>query len=302
MSESPWRRDTLGASDAPAIVGVDPFRTGGDLWAQKTGRLPADADRDPRALDVRRLGQALTPVLVAVAEARLARPLAPEVFYRHPTAPLSATVDGIAVDDPAVLVEVKTAGLVGGQSPLLDAYGESGTDDVPESVIIQCHHTFGVLDAQPGLPRVRRAFIVALLGGRGLQTYEVARDDDLVADLLDREQEWWQDHVVGDRCPPNDPPSLPILKRLPRRSEAPPRIIDPVLVSEWQQAKVVLKQAEQNEATCRGFVINELGDGEIGECQLGRVTYFETARAAYTVGPTKARTLRFTPTRARKVA
>jgi len=296
--ETPWRRDTLGASDAPAIVGVDPFRTGGDVWAEKTGRVRAGVEY--RDLDPRELGHALTPLLVGVAATRLDRALAAEVFYQHPDVPLSCTVDGISIEPPGVLVEVKTAGLLG-RSPLLEAYGEDGTDDIPESVLVQVHHSFAVLDAQPDVPRIDRALVVALIGGRGLHVYEVPRNDMLVRDLLSLEAEWWQGYVVGNTCPPDDPPSLPVLKRLPRQRE-PARIIDEVLVSEWQQAKAILKQAEANEETCRRFVLAELGDGEVGECSLGRVTYFETARAGYTVAPSRVRTLRFAQTRERKVA
>jgi len=86
---------------------------------------------------------------------------------------------------------------------------------------------------------------------------------------------------------------LATLKRFTRMPDLPPKPIDNVLVSEWVQAKAILKQAESNEETCRRFVVAELGDGEVGECEIGRITYKLSQRAGYTVAPTTVRTLRF---------
>lgn len=301
MNDTPWRRDSIGASDTPAILGMDPFRTAGDAWAEFTGRLPVVPD-DTDAVTARELGSTLTPFLVGVAARRLGRSLAPEVFYQHPAAPLSCTVDAIALQEPAVLVEAKTAGLLGGRSPLLDGYGHEATDEVPDSVMVQVHHAFGVLDAQPNVPRVQRALVVALLGGRGIKCFDIERSDELVAAILDEETDWWGKYVVRDRCPPRDPPSLPTLKRMLRRKDALARSINGTFVREWQDAKAILKQAQKNEETLRALVINELGDGEVGVCAEGRVTYFETTRSAYTVAASTSRTLRFTEARERKVA
>src|SRR5678810_53364 len=145
--ETPWRRDTLGASDAPAIVGADPFRNAGDVWADKTGRVVRLVERAATGLDPKSLGSVIGPALMDMAERRLDRPLAREVFYQHPDVPLSCTVDGISMDEPPVLVEGKTVGLLG-PSPQLEQYGDDGTDEVPASVTIQVHAAFGVLDAQ----------------------------------------------------------------------------------------------------------------------------------------------------------
>lgn len=284
----------------PALLGVDPFKTAGDCWAEKTGRLPI-ADDDEHGVNARTIGSALEPVLLDAVERRLHRPLARQVFYRHPTAPMACSVDGIALDAPAVLADAKTAGLLGA-SRLLDAYGDDGTDDVPESVLLQVHHSFAVLDAQPDVPRVVEAWIPALLGGRGFRCYRILRDDDLVAELVDMETDWWDRYVVGNTCPPRDPPSLTTLRAYRRRADAPAKIIDPVLVGEWLQAKAVKTKAEEFEETCRRFVLADLDDAEVGQCALGRVTYYETARAGYTVAPSTVRTLRFKATPERKGA
>jgi predicted phage-related endonuclease len=292
--DTPWRNDTLGASDAAAVVGVDPFRGPGDVWAEKTGRLPADdADRD--AGDAAALGQAIAPVLLATVERRLRVSLARELFYRHPDAPLAATIDGIALD-AGVLVEAKTCGLLG-PSPLLAAYGDDGTDQVPDSVLIQVQHQLAVLDAQPDVPPIRTIVVPALLGGRGLRVYRLVRDQALVDELVALETDWWQRHVVADSYPRDDLPSLPTLRALRRRADLPAVPLDPPTVAAWLQAKEELKAATAAEEVARRHVLAALGDAERGVCAAGRLSYFAHERAAYTVAAQKVRTLRFTAAR-----
>jgi len=298
--DAPWRRDCLGASDAPALAGVDPFRTAGDVWLQKTGRLP-DEERPFGEVSAIALGSAIGPLLVGMAAEKLHRAVAGEVWYRHPTAPLGCSVDGIVLDSPGVLIEAKTSGLLG-PLPEHASWGEDGSDEVPESVIIQVHHSLAVLDAQPDVPVIRQIVVPALIGGRGFRCYRIERDDSLVEQLYEMETDWWHQYVEGDRCPPDDPPSMSTLRRQLRQPDAPPRTVDNTYVVEWRAAKDVLKQAEKMEEYCRRLVIADLGDGEIGECEAGRLTYRAVHRAAYMVPQGVVRTLRYSPRDKRKVA
>jgi predicted phage-related endonuclease len=294
MPDAPWRRDALGASDAPAIAGVDPFKTGGDVFCEKTGRLAADAgDRD--AGDAAALGQAIGPVLVALVERRLGVPCARELFYRHPEAPLAATVDGLAVD-AGVLVEAKTAGLLG-HSPLLDQYGDDNTDAVPDSVLVQVHHQLAVLDAQPDVPRVQTILVPVLLGGRGLRVYRLTRDQALVDELVALETDWWARYVVDDVCPPDAPPSLETLRTRVRRADLPAVPLAEGVVQDWLAAKAALKNATAADETARRALLAALGDAECGSSAAGRITYRATTRAAYQVAAQTVRTLRFSAAR-----
>jgi len=297
--EMPWRRDCIGASEAPAIVGCDPFSTSGDVWARKTGRAPSTRDDGPEKLTPATLGSAIGPLLVDAAAAYAGRrDVVHETWYRHPTAPLAVSVDGLVIDPPPLLIEAKTVGLLAPAPPYAQAYGDDGTDAVPDALRIQVHHAFIVLDAQPDLPPVREAIAPVLIGGRGLHFYRIHRDDALVASLFELEQAWWRDYVEADRCPPRDPPSLAILRQMPRQATGPAKALDPVFVNEWLQAKAVLKQAEANEESVRRMILADLGDAEVGECVVGRLTYRLQHRAAYTVAAQAIRVLRFSPHRA----
>jgi len=293
--DAPWRRDCLGGSDAPAILGVDPYRTAGDVWAEKTGRLPITDDDREDDLSPKVLGSVIGPLLVNLAARRLlGKPVAMEVFYRHPTAPMGCSVDGICFD-PAVLIEAKTTGLLG--PTFSGTYGEDGSDEVPEPVMIQVHHNLAVLDGQPDVPLIDEVLVPVFMGGRGVKVYKIHRDPALVTQLYEFETDWWQKYVEGDRCPPEDPPSMTTLRRMVRKPELAARPVDPTYIVEWNAAKAALRQAEKLEELCRRNIIANLGDAEVGQCALGRVTYRAVRRAAYTVGPSTVRTLRFSPTR-----
>jgi predicted phage-related endonuclease len=300
MGNEPWRRDCLGSSDAPAVAGVDPFRTAGDIWAAKTGRIPAsDSEENGTAasLSPLSLGSVIGPLLVGYAGRVLNRPVAGEVWYRHPTAPLACSVDGISLDEPGVLIEAKTTGIIAPVPPqYAGAYGEDGTDEVPESVTVQVHHAFAVLEAQPNMPPIRQALVPVLIGGRGVRCYRLKRDEKLVRDLVDLETAWWEEYVQKDVCPPQDPPSLATLKRFERQPDRPPVRLDPVIVAEWLQGKEVRKQAERNDDYLHRLVLALLGDGEAGECEIEgvsyRLTYKANPRVGYYVEPTTVRTLR----------
>lgn len=297
-TELAWRRDVLGSSDAPAIVGADVFRSAGDVWAEKTGRLSArDDDDEPiERFGARTLGHVLEPMLLDVGSRRLGVPLARQIWYRHPDAPLGASVDGLALDaTPPTLVEAKTCGILNRPARLLNAYGDDGTDAVPESVLVQVHHAFVVLNAQPDLPAICDALVVALLGdGRGLRVYRLHYDVELGAELLATELDFWERYVQGDRPPP-EPPALETLRAMRRRPELEAVSLDDVLVGEWLHAKRIAEEATKFEETTRGMVIANLGDAEVGISAYGTVTFYERERKGYIVKPSRGRTLRIRP-------
>jgi predicted phage-related endonuclease len=233
---------------------------------------------------------------------RLGRPVTPQLHYRHPDAPLAATVDGLVLDGDPVLVECKTAGLLAPLPEYARAYGDDNTDEVPDSVRIQVHHQLAVLDAQPDLPRVRLVLVPALIGGRGLRVYQLRRDDVLVEELVETERAWWDEYVLHDVCPPDDPPSLATLRAWRRREKAPPVPLEDEVVQVWLKRKAELKRATADEEMARRLLLACLGDADTGECALGRVTYRASERAGYTVQPIRVRQLRWHATRLKGAA
>jgi putative phage-type endonuclease len=294
------RSQTLGASDAAAVVGRDPWRTPADVWLEKTKRVGPPVRVSP-AMEA---GSFLEDGILEWAARVLDMPITGrQCGLVHPAYhELSATLDGIA--DDGSLVEAKTAGLVGGRGEYLAAWGDAGTDDVPNHVLLQVHHQFAVAAAQPKWPAgrlPRRCYVPALLARRGLVLFTIERSDALVEALVARERRFWWDYVVADRCPPDSLPTLPVLTRLAREPATTVAIPD-ALVLEWLAGKAAVKDAEAAEAEARRALLAALGTAEAGTCAAGTVTYLERHRRAYEVAAATYRQLAWRPSNGQQEA
>jgi putative phage-type endonuclease len=281
------RTHSLGASDAAAVVGRDPWRTPADVWLEKTRRLGPVLRTSP-AMEA---GTFLQDGILDWAAHVLAQPLACRQWALvHPTHPeLSATLDGVLEDGS--LLEAKTSGLVGGGGDHLAAWGDAGTDDVPTHVLLQVHHQFAVAGALPDWPAgrpPRRCYVPALLARRGLVLFTIDCSDVLVDALVERERQFWCDYVVADRCPPESLPTLEVLARI-AREPATTVAIPETAVLDWQAAKARRKDAEAGEAAALQVLLAALGTAEAGVCALGTFSYLERHRRGYEVKPTTYR-------------
>ena len=166
------RRKRLGSSDVAALFGMDPYKTAYDVWLDKTGQLEDD---DGNAGEAAEAGNLFEGGVLTWA-ARQLGPLTRNQYRSNPALHLGANIDAI-VDQTRCPVEGKTGGLFG---PLRDAWGEPGTDDVPERVIIQCHvHLVCAGDTMTQGPKV--CHVPTFLGGRGFGMFHVPTNDDLCA-------------------------------------------------------------------------------------------------------------------------
>jgi putative phage-type endonuclease len=281
------RSQSLGASDAAAVVGRDPWRTPADVWLEKTRRVGPVL----RASPAMEAGTFLQDGILDWAAHTLGQPLACRQWALvHPAHPeLSATLDGVL--DDGSLLEAKTAGLVGGGGDHLANWGDAGTDDVPLHVLLQVHHQFAVASALPDWPAgraPRRCYVPALLARRGLVLFTIDRHDALVEALVERERQFWYDYVVADRCPPDSLPTLEILTRI-AREPATTVAIPEAAVLDWQAAKARRKDAEAGEAAALQVLLAALGTAEGGVCALGTFSYLERHRRGYEVKPTTYR-------------
>ncbi|GIV51922.1 MAG: hypothetical protein KatS3mg038_2443 [Candidatus Kapaibacterium sp.] len=274
------RRSFLGASDAPAILGLSPWRTAYEVWAEKTGRIDSWSGNAATSA-----GQLLEPAVLAWASEELRRRHDLVVEPGRP-APIEGTPilthpDALAL--PGDLpVEAKTTGIVG---PVSGEWGEDGTDEVPDYYLVQ-------LAVQAAALRADRGFVSALIGGSGFRLYEVAIPSSVRDTLVERLCGWWQYHVIGDRPPADEPPPLDVVSRLRRT----PGLIVPVsqqLIDEYESAKAALAEAQERADRAKAALLAALGDAEEGVAEGGiRVTYYSQTRKEYVVPASSYRVLR----------
>jgi putative phage-type endonuclease len=179
------RSKSLGASDAAAACGLSPWRTPYELYLEKTGEIPSQAD-NPRL----EWGRRLEAVILEKYLTERALDPADVVTQAHRVSAefpwMSATPDALLPDR---VVEVKTAGWGKGEQ-----WGEPGTDAIPLVYLLQITHQMIVTG-------LRVADVPVLIGGSDYRVYTVMFDQELADLLIDRERAFWT--YVETRTPPD---------------------------------------------------------------------------------------------------
>ena len=186
------RKGGIGSSDAAAAVGLNPYHSQLELWMEKTGRAPVAPPGDGGADDLSPMywGSLLEPIVAAHYTRRTGnRVRRINAVLQHPEHPwMLANIDREVMGAPDVqLLECKTAGIQGAWL---------WRDGVPEYVQLQVQHQLAVTGKQA-------ADVAVLLGGQELQIFRIERDEELIAQLITLEREFWG-YVERDQQPPAD--------------------------------------------------------------------------------------------------
>ncbi|WP_084404128.1 YqaJ viral recombinase family protein [Marinobacterium litorale] len=192
LDRSEWlrvRQSGIGASDAAAAVGLNPYQSKLALWMDKTGR---DSEDEP-ILD----GTADSPVYWGnVLEPIVAEHYAKRTGFKvrrvnavlqHPDRPwMLANLDRQVVgSDEVQILECKTAGLNG---------AKLWRDGVPHYVQLQVMHQLAVTGQQA-------ADVAVLIAGQELRIYRLERDEALIKRLIHLEHQFWA--LVESDTPPD---------------------------------------------------------------------------------------------------
>jgi putative phage-type endonuclease len=194
LSREDWlevRKNGIGGSDAAAAVGLNPYMSPLELWLIKTGRDAGLAKPDPHdTSEPVYWGSLLEPIVAAAYTQQTGRRVRKvNAVLQHPTIPfMLANLDREIVGVPGVqILECKTAGEFGARL---------WRDGVPEYVQLQVQHQLAVTGKQA-------ADVAVLLCGQALEVHRVARDDGLIARLIQLEAQFWE-YVTSDTPPPAD--------------------------------------------------------------------------------------------------
>jgi putative phage-type endonuclease len=254
------RRLTIGSSDSPAIVGVDPWRTAGDVYWSKI----AGSDDEPSG--PMRVGNIMEPLLLDLAEERLGGKVARNVCLPA-RGVLAANLDGQRGD---TVIECKYVGPKGA-----DHWGEDGTGDVPEHVQVQVQHQLYVAELPEALIPVA---IVRPMVGLVFEFFQLNRDEALGAMLAQAAEAFWANHVAVQVPPPDSRPSLDILRRLRREPASLIPLGDDAMAA-WmalEEAKDDAAKALNRKDDAMAVLLEFLGTNEAGRFDDGRMlTYSE---------------------------
>lgn len=289
------RKKTIGASDVPTIIGVNPYKSPYTLWAEKTGRI-----EQAESTIAARMGLALEGLIEELYEENTGRVLygGGLCMHTHPEIPwLTCTPDRYTRDlicVPPILVaeaqdkitrvvELKTIGenvarkLIDGQPPL--AYQ------------VQLQIQMEILGCDVG-------DLACLIGNRDFQIFEFQRHEKLIQGVIAKCSEFYQ-HIVSDTPPPLDgsESTLQTIKALhpDDNGETVELPEDAVVAAQiLERIKADKKRLEAEENAARVIILNAIGDNTYANGFGVSVSYKTIEGKPYQVQGKKYRRLSIT--------
>lgn len=180
-----YRKQGIGGSDAGAICGLNPYRTAIHVYQDKIADEIEDIDNE--AMRQGREFEDYVARRFAEATGKKVRK-ANAMFCDKKYPFMLADVDRMVVGENAGL-ECKTA------SPYMADKWADG--NIPLSYQIQCHHYMSVCNTDAW-------YIAVLIYGREFKYYKIERDEQVIADLIQIEQDFWMNHVKAGALPDPD--------------------------------------------------------------------------------------------------
>lgn len=184
----------LGGSDIAALLGMSPYKTPVELWAEKVGH---ENYRQKDGLHLR-YGKHVEPFVANEFEKQTGlNTVEHEEAIWHPRHDfMYAHVDRFVTSEawePAVvngavvansLLECKTASVYG-----KDEWGPAGTDQVPQAYLLQCIWYMAITGCSS-------AHIAVLIGNSDFRTYQIHRDEELELMVIAQAKKFWHEHVL----------------------------------------------------------------------------------------------------------
>jgi putative phage-type endonuclease len=194
------RQHGIGGSDIAALLGLSPYMTPLQLWAEKVGHPGAIK---PQGIHLR-YGHHLEPFVASEYEmvsGLYTHAVGSTVF--HPDHGfMFANIDRLVTKNPDSkafangrvmtdrLLECKTSSVFSRSE-----WGIEGTDQVPTSYLLQCAWYMAISGCST-------ADIAVLIGNSDFRVYTVRRNTHLEALMLEQANSFWHDHVLSCVPPP----------------------------------------------------------------------------------------------------
>jgi putative phage-type endonuclease len=244
------RNDSIGCSEAAAIVGMNPWKSSYTLWLEKTGQSQQEDISENECVH---FGTILEQVVADEFCRREGKKVRKCGLFRSNKYPfMTASFDRLLVGEDAGL-ECKTS----------NAFKREEWDEgeIPPNYYVQCQHYMLV----SGLPRW---YIACLIGGNHFVSWVVERNDDDIAALEQAEIAFW-DKVQRHIMPEVDgsESSTDSLKKMYKGGQAEPVMLPQEsmdLLKRLDELKALKSDIDSQTKDIQNKLCAMLGDNEIG--------------------------------------
>ena len=189
MSQEEWeasRMNSIGGSDAATVLGLNPWKSPYSLWAEKSGAVkPEDVSRKEAV----RLGHVLEPYVAQRFSEETGKKVRRENYIlKNEDYPWAhANVDRMVIGERAGL-ECKTTSELN-----LKKFRDG---EYPANYYCQCMHYMAVTGYE-------KWYLAVLIGHREFRVFEIPRNEEEIAALMEAEQRFWG-YVESKTPPPVD--------------------------------------------------------------------------------------------------
>jgi putative phage-type endonuclease len=173
------RKNYLGASDAPTIMGIYTYRTPIDIYNSK---LLCNYE-DECNIAMQRGKEMEEPARLMYQDMKMCI-VEPTVLFHPKHKFMMASLDGFC-EESKVAVEIK--------NPCKEDHEIARSGNVPEKYFPQLQHQLEILFALYGIDMID---YFSLNNGEGL-IVEVRRDEKYIQNLIEKEHKFWFDHVLA---------------------------------------------------------------------------------------------------------
>lgn len=180
-----YRRTGIGGSDAAAVIGLNPYRSAIELYADKMGMMPEKEDTEAM-----RLGRDLEQYVADRFCKETGKKVRRNNFMWHHDEHrcMIADVDREIIGENAGL-ECKTTQAWSGRTVM--------RGDIPLTYYVQCMHYMAVMGYD-------RMYLAVLIFGKGFYRFTIERDENEISALIASETAFWRDFVEAGISPSPD--------------------------------------------------------------------------------------------------
>lgn len=273
------RRRYIGASDAPAILGLSQWSTPTDVALEKRGLATTEEN------DAMRRGHLLESVVAELYARQTGRMLSRCNSVVHPEYSFIAASPDRIIDEETLL-ECKTH-----SARVRAKYGEPGTDQVSDYEFVQVQHQMACTGASSvevailfGDNEALRLLadmvdhgvavdVAANIAGGNMEfcVYHIPRDDSFInEDLIPALEEFWEEYVLGEKIPED------IRTMTPRNAMRIASSTENRSIEELKLMWIQLERSKISYETKRRDVEDYIGDAAGIETTSGIITWKKT--------------------------